>query len=143
MVFARALVCAGSLLAASLLAGTVACSPVPGYCAAAAECDDAEASFLLGGFDIVGEDNDSENVCVADVEGGLNVLRANEEEVCARHADAAEVYFACVSREYAADREKACELLIVDESNPCEDEARELLDVQREEDDDECTEDER
>jgi hypothetical protein len=106
-------------LAAVALAGASGCNPVRGYCEAAAECDDREAGLPFG-RDFVGESNDSANVCVADEEGAIRALRANEEEGCQEEADARLAYFACVADVYARDPGDACDGLVFnDDRNPC------------------------
>lgn len=114
---------AASALAASL---TVGCSPVRGYCAAAAECDDFEAILL----DEVGESNDSDEVCVVNNEGLLRALRANEEEACFEEAAATEAYFACVADTFARDENDACDGFTFDNNrNPCSDERDDMLEL--------------
>lgn len=96
-------------------------SPSRGYCAAAAECDDGEGPFAVSILDPVGEDNDSLEVCVANQDGFLRTLRANEEERCQDAASAWETYMACVAQVYAEDEDDACDGFRV-QDNPCEDE---------------------
>jgi hypothetical protein len=113
----------------------VGCSAVAGYCAAAAECDDLEA-FL---FDPVGESNDSDAVCVADNEGALRALRANEEDGCFEEAAATEKYFACVADAFARDEGDACDgFLFDDDRNPCFAELDDILDL-RDDNGDDCS----
>lgn len=110
-------------MTASILAG---CSPVGGYCAAAAECDDFEAILL----DEVGESNDSDEVCVANNEGLLRTLRANEEDGCFEEAAATERWFACVADTYGRDEGDACDgFTFNDDRNPCFDELDDMLDL--------------
>lgn len=116
-----------------VLAVASACSPVRGYCEAAAECDDFEA-FLL---DPVGESNDSDEVCVAQTEGLLRALRANEEEGCFEEARLREQYFACVADTYYRDRGDACDGFILDQDrNPCFGELDDLIDQSQDNGDD-------
>lgn len=129
------------LLSLSVAALAVAgCSPARGYCAAQAECDSEQARFV--GVDRVGEDNDSEDVCVAEQEGTLRALRANEEDVCHEQADALETYMACVAQTFAEDEKDACDALVFGNSNPCEDELRDLIDATSDSGDD-CSANER
>jgi hypothetical protein len=115
-----------ALLPMAALAVTAACSPVRGFCEAAAECDDREAGLL----DFVGESNDSVNVCIANEEGTLRVLRANEEEGCQEEADARLAYFACVADAYRADPGDACDgFVLSDDRNPCFSELDDFFDA--------------
>lgn len=117
-----------AVLPLATLVATAACSPVAGYCEAAAECDDREALFL--GLDPVGESNDSVNVCIAQSEGTLRTLRANEEEGCQEEADALLAYYACVADTYRADPGDACDGLVFDEDrNPCFSELDDFFDA--------------
>jgi hypothetical protein len=116
-----------ALVPLAAIAVTAACSPVGGYCEAAAECDDREAQFL--GLDPVGESNDSVNVCVAQSEGVIRTLRANEEEGCQEEADALLAYYACVADTFRADPRDACDGLVFDpDRNPCFDELDDFFD---------------
>lgn len=128
------------LVPAALLAAS-GCSPARGFCAAQAECDAFEAQFPFG-FDRVGEDNDSENVCVAEQEGTLRTLRANEEDVCRAQADALERYMACVANVYFEDEKDACDGLVFSNDNPCDDELDDLFDAINDAEDD-CSPNER
>ena len=111
-----------------------ACSPVRGFCSAAAECDDLEAGF----FDFVGESNDSDEVCVAQNEGLLRALRANEEEDCFEEARLQEEWMACVADTFANDPDDACDGFVVDQDrNPCFGELDDL-DDQRADNDNDC-----
>lgn len=119
--------CLRFFLPALALGAALGCtSPSRGYCAAAAECDEREAVL-----DPVGEDNDSLEVCVANQDGFLRTLRANEEQRCQDAANAWEAYMACVAQVYAEDEGDACDgfrggvlngLLGNSSDNPCEDE---------------------
>lgn len=110
------------LVAAAVI---TACSPIAGYCQAAAECDDFEAILL----DPVGESNDSVNVCIAATEGSQRALRANEEEGCYEEANLREAYFACVADVFAKDRDDACDGFVLNaDRNPCFDELDDATD---------------
>ena len=123
---------AASFAIAAIAAG---CSPVRGYCAAAAECNDFEAILL----DFVGESNDSDDVCVADNEGLLRALRANEEDGCLDEAVATEQYFACVADVFARDEGDACDgFTFDDQRNPCFAKLDDVIDL-RSDNDDTCS----
>jgi hypothetical protein len=126
------------LFVSPVLAAQVAgCSPVNGYCAAAGECD-SNGNLLV--FDPVGDDDDSVNVCIAQTEGQLRALRANEEEECHKLADALEVYYACVARVFAEDADDACDgFELLNNDNPCDDELDDVNDAQNDVDGDECS----
>jgi hypothetical protein len=94
-------------------------SPSRGFCQAAGECDDDNASVFLGGFDIVGPSDDSIEVCVAQQDGFLRQLRANEEKACHEAADA------CDGLRSPAFN-----------SNPCDDELDDFQDALRDADGD-------
>jgi hypothetical protein len=115
-----------ALVPLAVVAVTAACSPIRTYCEAAAECDDLEARLL----DPVGESNDSVNVCVADQEGAVRVLRANEEEGCQEQADALLAYYACVADAYVQDPGDACDgFIFSSDRNPCFSELDDVLDA--------------
>lgn len=107
-------------------AGIAGCSPIRGYCAAAADCSDFEAILL----DPVGESNDSIEVCVVNSEGLLRALRANEEDGCFQEAAATELYFACVADTFAKDEKDACDGFVFDDQrNPCFSELDDVIDL--------------
>lgn len=117
------------LIALIALAIAPACSPVRGYCEASAECDDREAGPPFG-RDFVGESNDSVGVCIADEEGTIRVLRANEEDGCQEEADARLAYFACVADTYGGDPGDACDALVFNaDRNPCFNELDDFFDA--------------
>ena len=109
-----------------LFAAVGACDPVPTYCNAMADCDNFEAQFPLG-LDQVGQDNDSVNVCVADNQGLLRQLRANEEKICAQQADHYQIYMACAADAYSKDPSDDCNVLEFGNNNPCHDELSDFL----------------
>jgi hypothetical protein len=123
---------AGGVALSCCAALAVACSPIRGYCEAAAECDDFEARLL----DPVGEDNDSADVCVAQNEGVLRALRANEEDVCREQADIWEAYMACVAETFGKDEKDACDGFVFSADNPCDDELDDFFKIVREAGDD-------
>lgn len=124
------------IMAIAAVASASACSPVRGYCEAAAECDDREAGLPFG-RDFVGESNDSVNVCVANEEGFIRTLRANEEDGCQQEADARLAYFACVADTYRADPGDACDGLVFDQDrNPCFSELDDFFDASSDNGDD-------
>jgi hypothetical protein len=130
------------LLLLFLLSTLVGCiNPARGFCEAAAECDDLEARFPFG-LDVVGEDNDSVDVCTVEQTGNLRALRANEERVCFELADAQERYMACVAEVYYRDPRDACDGLVRFNNNPCDDELDDFFDALRDADDD-CSPNER
>lgn len=119
-----------ALLPLAAIAVTAACSPVGGFCEAAGECDDRDAQIFPLGVDFVGESNDSINVCVAESEGRIRTLRANEEDGCQEEADAQLAYYACVADTYRADPGDACDALVNDpDRNPCAGELDDYFDA--------------
>lgn len=124
-------------LGAALL--TVAgCSNARGFCAAAGECDDDVASLFLGGNDSVGSSDDSIEVCVAQQDGWLRALRANEEPECAEAAVAWDAYMACVGGVFAQEGvDEACDALanpLVVNNHPCDGELDDYYDAMRDAD---------
>lgn len=126
---------AGLLLALAALAG---CSNARGFCAAAGECDDEVASLFLGGNDSVGSSDDSIEVCVAQQDGYLRSLRANEEPECSEAAAAWDAYMACVATVFANEgTDEACEALanpLVVDNHPCDGELDDYQDAMRDAD---------
>ena len=126
------LLVAGLLLALTALAG---CSTARGYCAAAGECDSETAAAFFGGYDSVGSSNDSVEVCVAQEDGYLRALRANEEPDCSEAAAAWDAYMGCVSQVFAEDGvDKACDALsnpMVVDNHPCDGELDDYQDALR------------
>lgn len=113
--------------------GAAGCTPARTYCEAQAECDDLQARPPLG-LDLVGADNDSVDVCVANVDGTLATLRANEEAICQEAAQAYEIYMACVARVFTDEPGDACDALSLPlpfggRSNPCDDELDDYFDA--------------
>jgi hypothetical protein len=115
--------------------GLGGCSNARGFCAAAGECDRETASVFLGGNDTVGSSNDSVDVCVAQEEGYLRALRANEEKACSQAADAWDAYMACVAQAYADDgADGACDALsnpVLIDNHPCDGELNDYGDALR------------
>lgn len=124
---------AGLVLALMALVG---CSNARGFCAAAGECDEEIAA--LGGFDSVGSSDDSIEVCVAQQDGYLRHLRANEEQECAEAAMAWDAYMACVATVYANEGvDEACDALsnpLVVDAHPCDGELDDYFDALRDAD---------
>lgn len=128
-------------LAGGLLGALVAlsgCSNARGFCAAAGECDDEVASLFLGGNDSVGSSDDSIEVCVAQQDGYLRALRANEEPACSEAAVAWDAYMACVTRVFADEGvDEACDALanpLVVDNHPCDGELDDYQDALRDAD---------
>ncbi len=113
------------LSVAAALAVVAGCSPTGAFCQAQSDCDAFAAQFPLG-LDQVGESDDSVGVCIADNDGFLRELRANEESQCQDWADAWEAYMACVAQEYGGDPDKACDPLLRGSDNPCHSELRDV-----------------
>lgn len=111
------LVHSAPIVLAGLCAGCT--SPARGYCEAAAACDEPGAVF-----DAVGESDDSVDVCTAEAEGSLAVLRANDEPECADAADALEAFYACVRDKHAEGEE--CAGLRGGNDNECLDDLSEV-----------------
>lgn len=126
---------AGLLVAPSALLG---CSNARGFCAAAGECDDEVASLFLGGNDSVGSSDDSIEVCIAQQDGYLRSLRANEEKECSEAAAAWDAYMGCVATVFADEGvDEACEALanpMVINNHPCDGELDDYWDAIRDAD---------
>jgi hypothetical protein len=103
------------LCAAAALSG---CSVTNGFCAAAADCSKFEVQFPLG-LDEVGDDDDSQDVCVAQEQGFLDELRANQETACHELADSWEKFMACAADAYGQDTGDACRVMSRGSDNPC------------------------
>ena len=119
----------------ALFGGVVGCSSAArGYCDANADCEREIPVIGVPIPDEAGNEADSVDVCIAKQDGFLRSLRANEEEVCHKVADAYEVYMACIGAAFA-DEEDGCEVLFDD--TPCEDEfddyADEIADIKNNE----------
>lgn len=121
-----------------LLAALAGCSRAGGFCAAAGECDAEIASVFLGGNDSVGASDDSINVCVAQQDGFVRGLRANEEPECGEMAAAWEAYMDCVARVFANEGvDEACDALanpLIVDNHPCDAELDDFQDAQRDAD---------
>jgi len=128
MLMNRLLVCAIPT-ALVVLAG---CSPARGFCEAHADC---ERDFF--GVDIPdqsGDADDSIGVCIANQEGFVAALRANEEDECQAAANAYEIFMACIADEFAKD-DDGCDVL----EDECEDERDDLNDAIGDIDGNECS----
>lgn len=119
---------------ALVVAGAGCTAPARGFCEAAAACDDDQTPH-----DGVGESDDSADVCTAEAEGTLAVLRQNDEPECHELADALEQWFLCVQEKHAEGEE--CAGLRAGNDNECQ---SELDDVEEKQTDAgrACTEDE-
>ena len=117
----------------ALFGGLVGCSPARGFCEAHADC---EREFLFGIIipDQSGNEPDSVDVCVANNEGALRSLRANEEPVCHKVADSYEIYMACIGNAFAKDND-GCNVL----EDDCEDEFDDYADDLKDIDNNECS----
>jgi hypothetical protein len=114
------------ILAVVALAAGVGCTaPARGFCEAAAACDEDQTPH-----DRVGESDDSTDVCTADAEGALAVLRANDEPACRDLADAYEAWFWCV---HEKNLEGApCAGLRAGDDNECKSERKEIDELESE-----------
>ena len=114
------------------------CSNARGFCAAAGECDEEIASLFLGGNDSVGSSNDSVEVCVAQQDGYLRSLRANEEAECSEAAEAWDAYMGCVATVFGQEGvDEACDALanpLVVDNHPCDAELDDYQDAMRDAD---------
>jgi len=106
------------------------CSATGTYCQAQADCDDFGAAFPLG-LDVVGESDDSISVCVADTDGLISELRANEESQCQDVADKLQIYIACAADTYSKNQDDACEPFKLGNDQPCHDELRDFTEAQQ------------
>lgn len=109
-----------------------ACSASRGFCEAHADCEREFFGVVIP--DQSGDADDSVNVCVANQDGFVRALRANEEEECQVAADAYEVYMACIASEFARD-DDGCDVL----EDECEDELDDLNDALSDIDGNECS----
>ena len=127
---------AGLLLALLTLTG---CSNARGFCTAAGECDNEIAGFFFGGNDSVGSSDDTIEVCVAQQDGYLRALRANEEPECSEAAAAWDAYMACVATVFANEGvDEACDALanpLAVDNHPCDGELDDYQDAMRDADD--------
>lgn len=94
-------------------------SPARGFCDAAAACNEAGAVY-----DVVGESDDSVDVCVAQVQGTLDTLRANAEPVCAKAADKYQGFLSCVAAK--SDEGEHCAGLRPLNTNECDSELKDF-----------------
>jgi hypothetical protein len=132
------------LLALPLAATLVsACSSSRGYCDAAADCEREILGVVIP--DDAGNDDDSAGVCAAREDGGLAVLRANEEPECGALADALDRFHACVAAEFARQGD-GCDALyggnepqLNEADGPCDDEFDDVQDARSDINGDECS----
>jgi hypothetical protein len=127
----------------SIVAAVAGCNATRTYCEAAADCERDAFPFEAG--DDAGNEPDSIAVCTEQQAGRLRALRVNEEDECRALADAIERFQACVAGEFASG-EDGCDALFggdeltrSERDGPCDNEFDDVLDAERDVDDNECT----
>lgn len=114
------------------LVGTIGCSSSRGFCEAHADCEREFIGIVIP--DQAGNEPDDVAVCMANNDGFVASLRANEEPECQEVAEKYEIYMACIGNEFA-NNDDGCEVLDED----CDDELDDYQDALNDVDGNECS----